>query len=115
LNVHLDQYDGPLDLLLDLIRRQQIVDHGYESGVEIMNPSFDALSKAIGCSYFPASGDLAEIARQVLAARGVRLVELRLADLPSLEWQRLRAVLREGARARVPDGAMHFIRRLLGR
>ncbi len=24
LNVHLDQYDGPLDLLLDLIRRQQI-------------------------------------------------------------------------------------------
>ena len=24
LNFHLDQYDGPLDLLLDLIRRQQI-------------------------------------------------------------------------------------------
>src|SRR5437764_7284222 len=24
LNVHLDQYEGPLDLLLDLIRRQQI-------------------------------------------------------------------------------------------
>jgi segregation and condensation protein A len=24
LNIHLDQYDGPLDLLLDLIRRQQI-------------------------------------------------------------------------------------------
>ncbi|MBI4875312.1 MAG: chromosome segregation protein ScpA, partial [Acidobacteria bacterium] len=25
LNVHLEQYDGPLDLLLDLIRKQQII------------------------------------------------------------------------------------------
>ncbi|MGH9662998.1 MAG: segregation/condensation protein A, partial [Bryobacteraceae bacterium] len=24
LNIHLEQYDGPLDLLLDLIRKQQI-------------------------------------------------------------------------------------------
>ena len=47
---------------MNLIRRQQIVDHGHESGVAILNPGFDALAKAVGCSYFPASGDLAELA-----------------------------------------------------
>ena len=56
-----------------------------------------------------------EVARQVFAAGGLRLVELRLADHPSLEWQRLRAVVREGVRARLPVGAVRKLKRLLGR
>ena len=100
---------------MNLIRRQQIANYGQESGVAVANPDFAALAQAVGCSYFPASGDLHALARDVFAARGVRLVELRLADVPSLEWQRLRSVVREGVRARLPEGAVQSVRRLLGR
>ena len=100
---------------MNLIRRQQIANYGQESGVVVANPDFAALAQAVGCSYFPASGDLGALARDVFAARGVRLVELRLADVPSLEWQRLRSVVREGVRARLPEGAVQSVRRLLGR
>jgi len=100
---------------MNLIRRQQIANYGHESGVAIANPDFAALAQAVGCSYLPATGDLGELARRIFAVGGVRLVELRLADQPSLEWQRLRAVLREGVRARLPEGAVQSIKRLLGR
>jgi thiamine pyrophosphate-dependent acetolactate synthase large subunit-like protein len=100
---------------MNLIRRQQLADYGHESGVTLRNPDFALLAQAIGCSHFPASGDLAEVTRHVMAARGVRLVELRLADVPSLEWQRLRAVMREGVRKRLPRRAVTIIRHLLGR
>jgi thiamine pyrophosphate-dependent acetolactate synthase large subunit-like protein len=100
---------------MNLIRRQQLTNYGHESGVAVANPDYAALAQAIGCSYFPAAGDPVELARQVLGAGGLRLVELRLADQPSLEWQRLRAVVREGVRARVPVGAVRSVKRLLGR
>ena len=100
---------------MNLIRRQQVANYGHESGVTVANPDFDTLAKAVGCSYFPASGDLADLARKVSAVGGVRLVELRLADAPSIEWQRLRAVVREGVRTRVPESALQRIRHLLGR
>jgi len=100
---------------MNLIRRQQLTNYGHESGVAVANPDYAALAKAIDCSYFPVAGDPVELARQVFAAGGVRLVELRLADQPSLEWQRLRAVVREGVRARVPVGALRSVKRLLGR
>ena len=87
---------------MNLIRRQQLTNYGHESGVAVANPDYAALAQAVGCSYFPVAGDPLELARQVFAAGGLRLVELRLADRPSLEWQRLRAVVREGLRARLP-------------
>jgi acetolactate synthase-1/2/3 large subunit len=100
---------------MSLIRRQQLTNYGHESGVAVANPDYAALAQAIGCSYFPVAGDPLELARQVFAADGLRLVELRLADRPSLEWQRLRAVVREGLRARLPSGAVQSLKRLLGR
>jgi thiamine pyrophosphate-dependent acetolactate synthase large subunit-like protein len=100
---------------MSLIRRQQLTNYGHESGVAVANPDYAALAQAIGCSYFPVAGDPLELARQVFAAGGLRLVELRLADRPSLEWQRLRAVVREGLRARLPSGVVQSLKRLLGR
>jgi len=100
---------------MSLIRRQQLTNYGHDSGVAVANPDYGALAQAVGCSYFPVTGDPAEVARQVFAAGGLRLVELRLADHPSLEWQRLRAVVREGVRARLPVGAVRKLKRLLGR
>jgi len=100
---------------MNLIRRQQISDYGRESGVAVSNPDFAALAQAVGCSHFPATGDLTELATQVFAVGGVRLVELRLADVPSLEWQGMRSVVREGVRSRMPKGAVRGIKRLLGR
>jgi acetolactate synthase-1/2/3 large subunit len=100
---------------MSLIRRQQLTHYGHESGVAVANPDYAALAQAIGCSYFPVAGDPLEVARQVFAAGGLRLVELRLADRPSLEWQRLRAVVREGLRARLPGGVVQSLKRLLGR
>ena len=100
---------------MNLIRRQQFATHGHASGVEVAAPDLAALAGAVGCSYFPMHGDPEGVARQVFAAKGVRLVELRLADAPSLEWQRLKAVVREGVRARLPEGGVATLRRLLGR
>lgn len=100
---------------MNLIRRQQLATHGHASGVEVAAPDLAALAGAVGCSYFPMHGDPEGVARQVFAAQGVRLVELRLADAPSLEWQRLKAVVREGVRARLPEGGVATLRRLLGR
>jgi acetolactate synthase-1/2/3 large subunit len=100
---------------MNLIRRQQLTNYGHDSGVAVANPDYAALAQAVSCSYFPAAGDPVELARQVFAARGLRLVELRMADQPSLEWQRLKAVVREGMRARVPKGAVRSLKRLLGR
>lgn len=100
---------------MNLIRRQQLATYGHESGVDVAVPQLATLAEAVGCSYFPVHGDLETVIRDVLAARGVRLVELRLADQPSLEWQRVRAVVRAGVRNRVPDGAVAAVKRLLGR
>jgi acetolactate synthase-1/2/3 large subunit len=100
---------------MNLIRRQQLASHGHESGVAVANPDFSVLAAAVGCSYFPVAGDVAQLAAQVMSASGLRLVELRLADRPSLEWQRLKASVRERVRARLPEGAVQSVRRLLGR
>jgi acetolactate synthase-1/2/3 large subunit len=100
---------------MGLIRRQQLTSYGHDSGVAVANPDYAVLAQAVGCSYFPAAGDPVELARQVFATGGLRLVELRLADQPSLEWQRLKVVVREGVRARVPVSTVRSFKRLLGR
>jgi acetolactate synthase-1/2/3 large subunit len=100
---------------MGLIRRQQLTSYGHDSGVAVANPDYAVLAQAVGCSYFPAAGDPVELARQVFATGGLRLVELRLADQPSLEWQRLKVVVREGVRARVAVSTVRSFKRLLGR
>src|SRR4029450_2601921 len=72
---------------MNLIRWQQLTKYGHESGGAVGNPDYGALAQAIGCSYYPVAGDPLELARQVFAAGGVKLVGLRLADRPSLRAQ----------------------------
>jgi acetolactate synthase-1/2/3 large subunit len=103
------------DGALNLIRRQQVSSYGHASGVMLRNPDFAALSAAVGCSYFPASGDLGELCARVAAAPGVRLVELRLFDTPSFHLRQVRSIVRERARPAVPDGLWQALKRLVRR
>lgn len=98
---------------LDLIRRQQVDSFGYESGVALHNPDYAALAAAVGCSYFPVTGDLDAVAREIVAAPGVRLVELRLRNPASLQWKQLKSITRQRARSVVPERAWQILKQLL--
>jgi acetolactate synthase I/II/III large subunit len=100
---------------MNLIRRQQVANTGHEFGVALGSLDYASLAQAVGCSYVPVAGDVGEVARQVFGAAGVRLVELRLADVPSFHRQQARSVIREAVRGRVPDGAWRLVKRLVGR
>ncbi len=100
---------------MNLIRRQQVTTFGRESGVRVANPDYSQLAAAVGCSYFPATGDAADLAARVVATPGVRLVELRLEDVPSLHWHQARSVVRERVRSAAPDGFWRVLKRALGR
>jgi acetolactate synthase-1/2/3 large subunit len=101
------------DGTMNLIRRQQATTFGHESGVHVHAPDYAALCAAAGCSYFPVEGALGELARRVVATRGVRLVDLRLEDGPSLPRAQLRAVVRERVRPFVPDRFWRVLKRAL--
>ena len=103
------------DAALALIRRQQLESFGYASGVVLHNPNYAALAEAVGCSYFPVTGDLEALAREIVQTRGVRLVELRLRDTASLQWTQLKSIVRQRARAVVPESAWQVLKQLLRR
>jgi acetolactate synthase-1/2/3 large subunit len=100
---------------LNLIRRQQVTRFGYESGVRLRNPDYRALAEAVGCSYFPIAGDMESVVSHVIATRGVRLVELRLADNPSFHLQQIRSVVRERVRPLVPAGVWQALKSFVTR
>jgi len=101
------------DASFGLIRRQQIQNYGHTAGVSLTNPDFAALAQSVGCTYIPVRGDLNAIAHQIAGTRGVRLVELRLGDTPSLDRELLKSVVRAQVRAIVPDSAWQALKRLL--
>jgi len=101
------------DAALGLIRRQQLEDFGYGSGVTLHRPNYRALAEAVGCSYFPVTGDLDALALEIVRTPGVRLVELRLRDTASLQWTQLKTIVRQRARAVVPERAWQVLKRLL--
>jgi acetolactate synthase-1/2/3 large subunit len=103
------------DGTMNLIRRQQVTAFGQESGVHVHALDHAALCAAAGCSYFPVEGALDVLVQRVVATRGVRLVELRLEDAPTLQRARLQAVVRERVRPYVPDGFWRVLKRALGR
>jgi acetolactate synthase-1/2/3 large subunit len=101
------------DAALGLIRRQQVEDFGYASGVTLHNPNYAALAEAVGCSYFPVTGDLDALAREVVHTPGIRLVELQLRDTASLQWTQLKSIVRHRARRAVPDSAWQVLKQIL--
>lgn len=103
------------DGALGLIRRQQVEDFGYASGVALHNPDYVALAEAVGCSYFPVTGDLDASAREIVQTPGVRLVELRLRDADSFQWKQLKSIVRHRGQSAVPESAWHVVKRLLRR
>jgi acetolactate synthase-1/2/3 large subunit len=103
------------DGALGLIRRQQVEDFGYASGVALHSPNYAALAEAVGCSYFPVTGDLDALARQIVQTPGVRLVELRLRDTDSFQWKRLKHIVRHRAQDTIPESAWQVVKQLLHR
>ena len=100
---------------LNLIRRQQVTRFGQESGVRLYSPDYSALAAAVGCSYFLVAGDVESLARKVIATRGVRLVELRLADTASFRLQQLRSAVRERIRPLASPRVWQALKSLVAR
>jgi acetolactate synthase-1/2/3 large subunit len=100
---------------LNLIRRQQVNRFGYESGVTLLNPDYAALAEAVGCSYFPVTGDVTALATEIVAVPGVRLVELALADTASFHLRQLRSAVRERVRPLAPAGIWRALKALVDR
>jgi acetolactate synthase-1/2/3 large subunit len=101
------------DASYGLIRRQQLLNFGKSSGVELHNPDYAALASAVGCSYFAMQGDPAATMKSVMQTPGVRLVEVRLDDASSLARQGLKSVVREKMRRILPDTAWQLLKRAL--
>jgi acetolactate synthase-1/2/3 large subunit len=100
---------------LNLIRRQQVRQFGHESSVALRTPDYAVLAAAIGCSYTPATGDLDRVAAWAVSGSGVRLVELRLVDPPSVRLQQVRSAVRERVHPLVPAGAWRMLKRFVAR
>jgi acetolactate synthase-1/2/3 large subunit len=103
------------DQAFGLIRRQQLATYGHTSGVDLHNPDLAALAGAVGCPYFLIEGDLESAVTAVARESGVRLVELRLHDAPSLRVLQAKRVATESLRAVTPPGVWRMIKRALGR
>ena len=103
------------DASYGLIRRQQILNFGRSAGTVIHNPDYAALSAAVGCSYFAVQGDPVATMKAVEQAPGLRLVEVRLDDVPSLARQGLKSIVRERARQLLPDSVWELMKRALRR
>jgi hypothetical protein len=65
---------------LGSIRRQQIRSVGRTHGVDVRGPDFAAFASAIGAGYRRLDADLGESIRASLAAPGVNLLEVPMAD-----------------------------------
>jgi len=103
------------DHAFGLIRRQQLADYGHASGVDLHNPDLAALAGAVGCSYFLMEGDLSAKLTAVARESGVRLVELRLHDTPSLRVLQAKRIAAERLRAVAPPGLWGMLKRALRR
>lgn len=103
------------DRSFGLIRRQQVANYGYASGVDLAGPDYAQAAAAAGCGYLRATTDMASVAAAIADAPGVMLVELRLSDAPSFAHLQKRAQLRARLRGAVPAGLWRHAKRLLGR
>ena len=103
------------DHAFGLIRRQQLADYGHASGVDLHNPDLAALAGAVGCSYFLVEGDLTAKLTAVAREPGVRLVELRLHDTPSLRVLQAKRIAAARLRAVAPPGLWRMLKRALRR
>jgi acetolactate synthase-1/2/3 large subunit len=103
------------DGALGLIRRQQVENFGYLSGVTLHSPNYAALAEAVGSSYFPVTGDLDTLAGEIVQTPGVRLVELRLRDSASFHLKQLKSIVRHRAHRAVPESTWQVLKRLLRR
>ncbi len=77
------------------IRLQQLEKFGYEHGVELLNPNFEILCEALGCTYFRADGKLEQMFQTCLETSGVRLVEVVMKDSPAVRRTRVKSRIRE--------------------
>ncbi len=91
LNVHLDHYDGPLDLLLDLIRRQQL--NIYDIPIAHITQQYLAfLEKAteldieVSAEFVYMAATLIHIKSKMLLPRDPELDRLDPDEDPSANW-----------------------------
>jgi acetolactate synthase-1/2/3 large subunit len=103
------------DGYLNLIRMQQLRDHGVPSAVSVENPDFEALAGALGVDFALIDGEPARVIGQALATGRPTLVELRLGDSWSIRTLRAKGGARHAVRrtlgGRVIDGLKRMVRR----
>jgi acetolactate synthase-1/2/3 large subunit len=85
---------------LGSIRRQQIWSVGRTQGVDVRGPDFAAFASAIGAGYRRLGADLEESIRASLAAPGVNLLEVPMADSVGSVRDRLLGTARRLKRGR---------------
>lgn len=91
------------DGFLNLIRLQQIRDHGRPSAVDLLTPDLEVFAEALGIRYRRIEGRPAETLRAAVEDGRPTLVEVRLRDSSGIRKQRRRG------------RAKHLVRRTLGR
>jgi acetolactate synthase-1/2/3 large subunit len=98
-----------------LIRRQQLLTLGHAVATNLPAVDYQALAQATGCSYFRADVALDETLRAVALAKGVRLLEVPLAEASSMAAAAFKRAVRETVARAAPDGALRWIKGVLGR
>jgi len=103
------------DGYLNLIRLQQIRDHGHTHAVRLRNPDMEALAAALGVDYALASADLVGTVRGALAAERPLLLEVRVGDSPDIRALRATGTAKSLVRRAIGRRLLDRIRHLLGR
>jgi len=80
---------------LGSIRMQQLAAYGKEYSVNLDNPDFSQLAKALGIEYIRFDGNPDAVFERLMQSSGVRLLEVQLEDSPEVEKMRRRSVLHE--------------------
>lgn len=95
---------------LGQIRTQQIADFGHPHATELGKVDFHALADAVGADYTPWDARDSGFPDKVLQHEGVRIVDLKLVDSPSIRKLKAKAVARSGLRTVFGERALNSVK-----
>jgi acetolactate synthase-1/2/3 large subunit len=98
-----------------LIRRQQLMTYGRATGTALGRVDYAALASALGFLHVRMTADPRVALEAVTGVRGVRMVELPLAEAGTLGAAGVRSAAKEALVRAVPGGAVRALKRALGR
>ena len=103
------------DGYLGQIRAQQIADYGHPHATELGTVDFQALADTVGADYAVWDGSDPGFPERVLDHEGVRVVDLRLTDSPSMRRLRRKALARNAVRRTVGERGVSWLKRWVRR